>query len=125
MNQKTLGPALSCLIAGTIYDLSMDLATMEKPLNEWETECYIEYHSLEFLREEILRSSLLRMEILFAVLKEDSNTPSVYEAQMDSIPNILELNRDNLQIEGIMWNRAIGHFFERFLTNVNQGVLSR
>jgi hypothetical protein len=125
MNQKTLSPALACLLGGTIYDLSMDLATMEEPLNEWQTERYLEHHSLEFLRDEIARNSVVQSEILFSALEEDFHTPSVYETRMDSIPNLMTLKRGDLHIEGMMWNRLIGHFFERFLIRVKQGVLSQ
>lgn len=124
MTQKTLSPALANLLGGTIYDLSMDLATMESPLSEAEIELYLEHHALEFLRADIARNSVVQSEILFAALEEDFHTPSPYET-MDTIPNLMTLKRGNLTIEGVIWNRLIGHFFERFLQRVKLAVLGQ
>lgn len=123
--ENKLSPALLALLGGTIYDLSMDLATMETPLNEMEHELYVECHALKFLHEELCRNITAQCEILFSASKEDFHNISEYETRIKPIPNLITIKRGNTAIDVMTWNRIIAHFFERFLITVKRSVLSK
>lgn len=125
MTQKSLDhestPALSMLLGGTIFDISRDLDTQDPILDEAEAERYLEYHALDFLREAVSNNTHVQKEILYLAQDGDFDTPSPYEKR-DTIPNLMEtFEGDN----AAMWNRVVGHFFERFLVPIREGVLGQ
>jgi hypothetical protein len=117
-----LSPSLAKLLDGTIYDLSMDLATIED-LSELAIEHYLEYHAFAFLYEEIARNPVAYVEILLASSQEDFCTPSPYESihalSHLSSPVLMELTKCDLR------RRIIGNFFKRFLALIKQRILGR